>query len=215
MIYFLASSLVEPASVAYNAVIERGSGIRPVGLAAFAVYIKQGAARVILSEPENDRAELGLNMGADQIINPLKTDYTQTVLELNDGMGAVLFLEATGLSAAIYSDIEAAIWEGRTLNSTVVVVTRTDAKMPVSGEVLQVRRVLIIGAQGHSGHGTFPRVIECMGDGMDLLPLITKKLPLKKYPKMLLACEQIVKMAKLPVLCKPMTSLQIYLQIGE
>jgi threonine dehydrogenase-like Zn-dependent dehydrogenase len=48
--------------------------------------------------------------------------------------------------------------------------------MPVMGEVLQVRRARIIGAQGHSGHGNFPRVIECMASGMDVTSMSTKKI---------------------------------------
>ena len=36
----------------------------------------------------------------------------------------------------------------------------------------------IIGAQGHSGHGTFPRVIDCMASGMDMTPMSTKKVGL-------------------------------------
>lgn len=191
---FLAGSLVEPTSVAYNAVIERGGGIRPgdnvvvcgggpVGIAACAILKRSGAARVILSEPQPERAELGKKMGADYVINPLKEDFVQRVLELTDGMGANLYLEATGLPTVVYPQIEQVIWEGRTINSTVVVVARADAKMPVTGEVLQVRRARIIGAQGHSGHGTFYRVIECMADGMDMTPMITKKITLDEVPE--------------------------------
>jgi threonine dehydrogenase-like Zn-dependent dehydrogenase len=98
-------------------------------------------------------------------------------------MGAALYLEATGLPTVVYPGIEQAIWEGRTLNSTVVVVARADAKMPVTGEVLQVRRARIVGAQGHSGHGTFPRVIQCMATGMDMLPMITKRITLDEVPE--------------------------------
>ena len=54
--------------------------------------------------------------------------------------------------------------------------------MPVTGEVLQVRRASIIGAQGHSGHGNFPRVIECIADGMDMTAMITKKIKLEDVP---------------------------------
>lgn len=191
---FLAGSLVEPTSVAYNAVIERGGGIRPgdnvvicgggpVGLAAAAILKRQGAARVILSEPEEARAELGLKMGADDVINPLKEDFAERVLEITDGYGAALYLEATGLPTTVYPGIEQCIWEGRSLNSRVIVVARADARMPVNGEVLQVRRAQIIGAQGHSGHGTFPRVIESMAAGMDMLPLITKKISLDEVPE--------------------------------
>jgi threonine dehydrogenase-like Zn-dependent dehydrogenase len=77
-------------------------------------------------------------------------------------------------------------WKGRTLNSTVVVTARAEAKMPVTGEVLQVRRARIVGAQGYSGHGTFPRVIECMADGMDMTPMITKKVSLEELPENIL-----------------------------
>jgi threonine dehydrogenase-like Zn-dependent dehydrogenase len=197
---FLAGSLVEPCCVAYNAVVERGGGIRPgdnvvicgggpVGLAACAIMKRHGAARVIMSEPQPERAALARKLGADYIIDPTKTDFTEEVLRLTSGMGASLYLEATGLPTAVYPGIEGAIWEGRTLNSTVVVVARAEAKMPVTGEVLQVRRARIIGAQGHSGHGTFPRLIESMGAGMDMLPMITKKITLDEVPENIAALQ--------------------------
>jgi threonine dehydrogenase-like Zn-dependent dehydrogenase len=98
-------------------------------------------------------------------------------------MGADLYLEATGLPTIVYPQIEQTIWLGRTLNATVVVVARADAKMPVTGEVLQVRRASIVGTQGHSGHGTFPRVIECMADGMDMVRIVTKRIGLDQVPE--------------------------------
>jgi (R,R)-butanediol dehydrogenase/meso-butanediol dehydrogenase/diacetyl reductase len=64
----------------------------------------------------------------------------------------------------------------------VVVVARADAKMPVTGEVLQVRMARIVGTQGHSGHGNFPRVIQSMANGMDMRPLITKEVNLEQVP---------------------------------
>jgi len=190
---FLAGSLVEPVSVAYNAVIECGGGIRPgdsvvicgggpIGLGAAAVLKRAGAARVILSETVKERAEMGRRMGADLVIDPLREDFTQKVLECTDGMGANLYVEATGLPAVVYPAIEQAIWRGKQVGCTVVIVARADAKIPVTGEVLQVKKSRIVGAQGHSGYGTFPRVIECMAAGMDMTPLITKKVGLEEIP---------------------------------
>lgn len=190
---FLAGSLVEPTSVAYNAVIERGGGIRPgdnavvlgggpIGLAACAILKRAGAAHVILSEPSGARAELGVKMGADQVVNPLQEDFAGRVLEITGGLGAKLYLEATGLPQAVFPDIEAAIWNGKMVNSTVVIVARADAKIPVTGEVYQVRHAQIVGAQGHSGNGTFPRIISAMASGMNMLPLITKKISLDEVP---------------------------------
>jgi threonine dehydrogenase-like Zn-dependent dehydrogenase len=191
---FIAGSLIEPTCVAYNAVIERGGGIRPgdrvvilgagpVGIAACAILKRAGASQVIISETQEARAKMALKLGADVHINPLKENFADRVLEITDGMGADLFMEATGLPEVVYPGIERVIWEGRTLNSKVVVTARAEAKMPVTGEVLQVRRACIIGAQGHSGDGTFSRVIECMATGMDMTPMSTKKVRLEELPE--------------------------------
>jgi len=126
---------------------------------------------------------MALKLGADYHINPIKENFVERVLEITHGMGADLFMEATGLPEVVYPDIEKVIWEGRTLNSRVVVTARAEAKMPVTGEVLQVRRASIIGAQGHSGHGTFPRVIDCMADGMDMTLISTKQIKLEEVPE--------------------------------
>ena len=184
---YLLGSLVEPTSVAYNAVIERGGGIRagdnvvilgsgPVGIAACAVLRRSGAATVIMSEPSKRRREMALTLGATHAIDPTKVNTAEAVLEITRGMGAKLILEATGLPSVVWGDVERIIWEGRTLNTTVVIVARADDKIPMTGEVFQVRRAGVVGAQGHSGHGTFPRVINCMADGMDVSPMITKKI---------------------------------------
>jgi len=190
---YVAGSLIEPTAVAYNAVIERGGGIRPgdrvvilgagpVGIAACAILKRAGASTVIISETQPERAAMAMRLGADVHVNPAREDFGDRVLEITEGMGADLFMEATGLPEKVYPGIERVIWEGRTLNSTVVVTARAEAKMPVTGEVLQVRRARIIGAQGHSGHGNFPRVIECMASGMDMTPMSTKKIGLEELP---------------------------------
>jgi threonine dehydrogenase-like Zn-dependent dehydrogenase len=186
---FMAGSLVEPTSVAYNAVIERAGGIRPgdnvlvlgggpIGLAACAVLRRAGASNVILSEPSAGRAELGKQLGATHAVDPVNENMPERVLEITSGLGADLILEATGLPTVVWPDIETVIWEGRTLNATVAIVARADANIPLTGEVFQVRRANIVGAQGHSGHGTFPRVISAMAAGMDMTPLITKQISL-------------------------------------
>ena len=187
-------SLVEPTSVAYNAVIERGGGIRPgenvvilgagpIGLAAASVLKFAGAANCIVSEPDENRASLARKMGADKIINPMKENFVEMVKEYTDNEGAALYLEATGLPHVVTEDIQNAIWECKAVNSTVVIVARAEQKMPVCGEYFQVKRAKIVGAQGHSGHGTFPNVISCMAAGMDVTPMITKEISLDQVPE--------------------------------
>jgi threonine dehydrogenase-like Zn-dependent dehydrogenase len=188
---YLLGSLVEPTSVAYNAVIERGGGIRagdsvlimgsgPVGIAACSVLRRSGATNVIISEPSKKRRDVALAMGATHAINPYETNAAEAVLEITGGEGAKIILEATGLPSVVWADIEKIIWEGRAINSTVVIVARADDRIPMNGEVFQVRRASVVGAQGHSGHGTFPRVISSMAHGMDVTPMITKKIGLEE-----------------------------------
>ncbi len=151
-------SLVEPTSVAYNAVIERGGGIKPgenvvilgagpIGIAATRILKTAGAAACIVSEPNEHRAILAKNMGADYMINPTKENFVERVKELTDNEGAALYLEATGLPHVVMDDIQNAIWECKSVNSTVVIVTRAEQRMPVCGEYFQVRRARIVGAQ--------------------------------------------------------------------
>ena len=191
---YLLGSLVEPTSVAYNAMIERGGGIRagdnvvimgsgPVGIAACAVLRRSGAAAVIISEPSESRREMALSLGATHAIDPIKVNAAEAVLDITHGDGAKLILEATGLPSIVWPDIEKIIWEGRGLNATVVVVARADDRIPLNGEVFQVRRANVVGAQGHSGHGTFPRVISSMATGMDVSGMITKKIHLDQVPE--------------------------------
>jgi scyllo-inosose 3-dehydrogenase len=184
---FQLGSLVEPTSVAYNAVIERGGGIRagenvvilgggPIGVAACAVLKQSGAKNVILSEPSEIRRKMALSMGATHAINPMEVNAADAVLDITQGVGAKLILEATGLPSIVWKDVEKIIWEGKAVNTAVVVVARADDRIPLNGEVLQVRRASVIGSQGHSGHGTFPNVISCMSAGMDVSPMMTKKI---------------------------------------
>ena len=191
---FKMGSLVEPTSVAYNAVIERGGGIRPgenviilgagpIGLAATKILKTAGAGICIVSEPEQHRAKLAQKMGADYIINPVKEDFVEMVKEYTDGEGAAIYLEATGLPQVVTPNIQNAIWECKAVNSTVVIVARAEQNMPVCGEYFQVRRARIIGAQGHSGHGTFSNIISCMAAGMDVSSMITKEIAIEQVPE--------------------------------
>lgn len=190
---FKAGSLVEPTSVAYNSLIECGGGIRPgdhavilgggpIGLAGVAIMKRAGAAKVILVEPAESRARLGRQMGADLVIDPLNEDVPKRILDFTGGLGAAIYLEATGLPDKILPLIEDAIWYGKFVGAKVALVARADARMPANPEVYQVKKAKIAGAQGHSGYGTFPRVISLMASGMDMTPLITKTVGIEDVP---------------------------------
>lgn len=123
---------------------------------------------------------MALSMGATHAIDPKEVNVADTVLKITNGAGADLILEATGLPSVVWSDVEKIIWEGRTVNARVVLVARADDRIPLNGEVLQVRRASVVGSQGHSGHGNFPNVISSMSAGMDVSPMVTKQIALNE-----------------------------------
>jgi len=129
---------------------------------------------------------MALKLGATHAIDPTQVNAAEAVLDITQGEGAKIILEATGLPSVVWPDVEKIIWDGKALNTTVVVVARADDKIPLTGEVLQVRRASVVGSQGHSGHGTFPNVISAMATGMDVSPLITKRISLDEVEENLL-----------------------------
>jgi L-iditol 2-dehydrogenase len=59
-----------------------------------------GAQKVIVSEILDERRELALKFGADRVINPLKEDLKEIVLNLSYGRGADAIIIAAGSSEA-------------------------------------------------------------------------------------------------------------------
>jgi threonine dehydrogenase-like Zn-dependent dehydrogenase len=62
------------------------------------------------------------------------------------------------------------------INAKVVQIGRAAQRVPMYLESYQVRRSQAYGAQGHSGHETFPNVIRIVAAGrLDLSPIITSR----------------------------------------
>jgi threonine dehydrogenase-like Zn-dependent dehydrogenase len=195
---FLVGSLTEPFSVSYNALFVRGGGLRPgenavvfgggpIGLAGLVLLRRAGAARLILVEPAPARAKMGRDLGADHVVDPLKQDAAEAVLELTGGEGAKIYYEAAGAPAETFRVIQRCIWEGRALNSVLVQVGRADVETPLVGEVFQVRRASLVGSQGHSGHGVFPSVLKVLATSPQALQMVTARISIEEAPEYLRA----------------------------
>jgi threonine dehydrogenase-like Zn-dependent dehydrogenase len=62
------------------------------------------------------------------------------------------------------------------INGKIVQIGRAAQNVPLYLETFQVRRAQFFGAQGHSGHETFPNVIRMVASGrLDLSPMITAR----------------------------------------
>jgi threonine dehydrogenase-like Zn-dependent dehydrogenase len=93
-------------------------------------------------------------------------------MELSNGEGFDFHVEAAGVPELVIPEME----KGLAINSKIVQIGRAAKRVPMYLEAFQVRRAQAYGAQGHSGHETFPNVIRMVASGrIDLSPIITSK----------------------------------------
>jgi 2-desacetyl-2-hydroxyethyl bacteriochlorophyllide A dehydrogenase len=111
-----AAVLVEPLSCVLHAVSLAGIrpgewvavvGAGPVGLLAAQVACLHGAY-VLVSEPNRQRRQLALSLGADAAVDPEAADPAELALELTAGVGIDRVIEAAGAARSIQTSINLA-----------------------------------------------------------------------------------------------------------
>ncbi|NLE43651.1 MAG: alcohol dehydrogenase catalytic domain-containing protein [Chloroflexi bacterium] len=176
-------ALTEPTCVAYNGIFERGGGFRPghyvavygagpIGLASIGLARASGAGLVAAFEVSSQRRELARQIGADVVHDPREVTPSNVLMELSKGEGFNLHIEAAGAPRSTIPEMERAL----AINGKIVQIGRAAERVPMYLEAFQVRRSQVFGAQGHSGHETFPNVIRMVASGrLDLSPIITAR----------------------------------------
>jgi len=116
---FDVAAITEPIAVCVTSIVERCglqagesvvvTGPGPIGLISVAVAKAAGAKTILVtgrSSDEGIRFEIARELGADHTINVDKVNAIQKVLDVTDGLGADLLIEASGGSPAIYQAFE-------------------------------------------------------------------------------------------------------------
>ena len=180
-------ALSEPTSVAYNAMFERAEGFRPghyvsvfgagpIGLAAIGLAKAAGAGTIAAFELSPERRTLAEKVGADYVYDPREVTAHEVLMDLSGGQGFDFHVEAAGAPQVTVTEMEQAL----AINGKIVQIGRAAERVPMYLESFQVRRSQVYGAQGHSGHGTFPNVIRMVAAGrLDLSDIITSRYTLE------------------------------------
>jgi len=112
-----SAALVEPLSCAVHChniadvkesdnVVIMGAG--PMGLIIESVVRKHPIKQLILVEIDEWRIQKAYELGADQIINPTRQDIKKEIMELTNGKGADVIIDAVGISETLESALK--IW---------------------------------------------------------------------------------------------------------
>ena len=179
-------ALVEPFSVSYFGIWGEGGyvdasddvvifGAGPIGLLALTV-VKVAGAKGIVVEPIRLRREFAKKLGADEVIDPNKNDVKKAVLDLTEGRGATLIVEASGDDRALAQCFDVAAGSARIR----LIGHSVGRKVPVEIGLTIWKGLFIHGQAGAPWF--FPRTIKFMQRAkqrIDYTKIITHRFPLK------------------------------------
>lgn len=177
-------ALVEPFSCGYYATVRADNldasdtalvlGAGPIGLGIVAAASRKGA-RVLVAEPNTKRAEVAMELGADQVLDPLAEDFHDAVRDRTQGVGASVVFEASGKPASMSAALEAAAFRARIVYVGIDVGNAVPAKLGMfQSKELQARGII-------GSPGVWPQTLRFLSrSGIDLSALVTSAFPLAK-----------------------------------
>jgi L-iditol 2-dehydrogenase len=183
-------ALVEPLTVAYNAVWNVGNGVKPtddvvifgagtIGLQSL-ICVKSAGARAFSVDPVTKRQELASKFDADYVINPMQVDPTEKILALTAGHGVDLAIEASGTVDASSRLADVVDRSG----SIVLIGNSYGKKIQIELGKAISKGLTIQGSVGSPG--TFPAAIHLMAQkGFNFSLMISHRFPLDKIDEAL------------------------------
>lgn len=176
-------AIMEPFGVAVHAVMQFPvagktvlvNGCGPIGVMAVAVAKKCGAAKVFAVEINKARGELAIQMGADEVLNPLEVDVVKEI-KSKTAYGVEIVVEFTGNTRAIKTAIEAMAPEGK-----MAAAGLPDGSVDFDFSEFVYSGKEIKGIAGRLMYKTWEDAKGLITAGLDLSPIITHTLPLEEY----------------------------------
>jgi 2-desacetyl-2-hydroxyethyl bacteriochlorophyllide A dehydrogenase len=202
------AALIEPLACSIHAV-ERGeiqlgdtvviAGAGTLGLGMVATARLKNPARLIVLDMSEKRLEIARALGADETMNPASEDVVSNVLDLTDGYGCDVYIEATGHPNAVRQGL-------RMIRKLGTFVEFSVMREPVTVDwtiIGDTKELTIHGS--HLGPYCYPIAIEMIAKGkIEVSRIVTHRLPMRDYLEGL----ELVRSAKdsIKVLLEPETA---------
>lgn len=173
---FAEAAMVEPLAVGMQAVkkarVEPGDlaivmGAGPIGMVTALAALAGGCSRVILTDTQQPKLNLGATLGPITAVNVAKQNLQEIVREMTAGWGVDLVFECSGSAPAL-----SGVFEPLRPGGCVVLVGMPGGPIAydVVGAQIKEARVEHVFRYAH----VFPRALALMGSGkIDVKPLIT------------------------------------------
>ncbi len=170
---------VEPFACVLNSIergqIELGDDVVVIGGGVMGILhviaAKMSGARVILSEPDAERAKMAKRYGADIVLNPMEVDVVKEVKKMTGGEGANVVFNTTPITALAVQAIEMTGMMGRMVQYSSM---HPDNPIEVSPNYIHNTEIVITGSKSPSikAFDTAARILSKRI--VDLTPLLTE-----------------------------------------
>jgi L-iditol 2-dehydrogenase len=182
---FADAAMLEAVAVAIHAVslaeIHPGStalvlGAGTIGLLVLQALRVAGCSRIFVTDIDSSRLKLALSLGATDVV-PADSDPTSQILDLNDGVGVDVAVEAVGRNETVSAAITSVRKGGR-----VVLVGNISPEVTLPLQKVVTRQIRLQGSCASAGE--YPRAIDLMAKGsIRVKPLISAIAPLDEGPQ--------------------------------
>ncbi|MBN1580954.1 MAG: alcohol dehydrogenase catalytic domain-containing protein [Anaerolineae bacterium] len=181
------AALIEPLACAIHAV-ERGdiqlgdvvvlAGLGPIGMCMLQVAKLKNPGMLIALDLQPKRLALAKELGADLALDPKKEDVIQRVLDLTDGYGCDVYIEATGAGPAVNQGLQMLRRLG-----TFVEFSVHAGPVAIDWSIIgDVKELNIHGS--HLGPYSYPKAIQYLSkDTIATDKIVTHTMPLADFQK--------------------------------
>lgn len=177
--------LIEPFACAKHAVdraqvtptdIVVQAGVGCLGLGMVGYLRMHNPNKLVVLDMKDERLELAKKFGADIVINPSKENAVQKVLDMTDGYGCDIYIEATGHPSSVKQGMDMVRKLGRFVEFSVF-GAETTLDWSIIGDVKELD---LLGA--HLSPYCFPPVIEWIANGkLPTKGVVSHVFPLDKW----------------------------------
>ena len=183
---FTHAALLEPVSIgvhaANRALLSTDDTVVVIGAGTIGLFILQttrlkGAGKVFVSDINEFRLEVAKKLGADEVINPEKSDLKETVLKKTENKGVNITFEAVGYASTFQDAISVTKMGGH-----LVAVGNLEKMAEFDLQQFIASELTFTGSYASSGE--FRDCIELVASGkIKVEPLISDVLPLEDGPR--------------------------------
>jgi L-iditol 2-dehydrogenase len=162
-------------------------GAGPIGVMHMIVAKARGADRVLVSEPLELRRKQALELGADQVVDPVNEDLSFKVQKVSEGRGANVIIVAAPSKFAQESALQIAAIGGRI--NLFGGLPKNDSLIRFDSNIVHYKELLVTGTTACSTYDCLQAADLVRSGRIDLGILVTKRFQLSEIKQAFEAAE--------------------------